>query len=885
MYNALQIHYFFNKFRNLYSHLLSNENFFNQALKIINQTLDFQNQIVNQYWFAKLLYRLISFDYRFFVLLICVKTRKMKNILYPFLVMVIVSTKLFANPPIKGEIKGKVTDQINNHPIEYANIVLFNASDSSMITGTISSEDGLFNLSPIEKGSYYLKIDFLGYEAHYTTPILVESKKQVLDIGIVTLKPTSINLKEAEVVSSTDYISFKVDKKVVNVSEQTNAEGGAVVDALVNVPSVQVDALGNVSLRGSSSFTLLIDGRPSVLDASDALNQIQAASVEKIEIITNPSAKYNAEGTSGIVNLIMKKQKKEGVNGLVNLSLATGNKYTANMNLSKRTNKWTSNLGASYSNKRKRTDSKDERKSLNGDRIFSQNYASDRDIYRKTYELFGGLVFDANQKNSFSLNAKIGQWEFDRNIESKLKASNQIDTTRFFNDEESFLINNKYFSGDMGYHHKFEQDGHQLDLSFYYSGLNNETPNEIAETEVNEWGAPLENTQQYFDIQSTANRNNYQFNADYRLPMGDKWVLESGFLNETNTSQTDYLYQSRTDENNPWETNLDYSGEMKFQRMVNALYASLSTEVKGVQLKAGLRLEMSQRNLEQKTLQKQYDYQNTHLFPSLHVSKSLKNDQQISLSYSQRINRPNEWMLHPSPYSTGRNMLYIGNPELKADFSHSAELGYQLQKKNLLLSTGIYYRQTQNSITTSTTELNDTYYQTYENLDKEVAGGLEMMGQVNLKTWWKMNISANAYYYQLQGNLKSGYEVDDAGMGWNGSFRTTLILKKKTYLEFMAIYYGPSILPQGRSQDFYYFDFFLKRNFFNRKLTVALRSHNTFDTGIYIEDIEGPNFIAHTWFKYEGPTFMMSITYKINKFKRKSSSNQPDMNFDSGLDH
>lgn len=789
-----------------------------------------------------------------------------------------------ANPVDHGEIKGIITDKLTKQPIEYANIVLFQSSDSSMLTGTISSEEGLFILSSIQRGNYYLKVDFLGYDQQIISPIQMSLKKQEINLETIELSPKSILLEEAEVVSNTDYISFKIDKKIVHVSEQVNAEGGPVVDALVNVPSVQVDGSGNVTLRGSSSFTLLIDGRPSILTASDALNQIQASSVEKIEIITNPSAKYQAEGSSGIINLIMKKQKKEGLDGLVNISLATGDKYAAKLLLSKRSSKWTSRLGGLYSNKRKRTESLDERDSYNGDTILSQYTSSDRDIFRRNYQLDGGLVYDANERNSISLNAKIGQWEFDRRIDSDIQNSSNYDSSQFFLRTEKFLIKNQYLSGDMAYQHDFNQEGHELDISIYYSHIKNETPNHIEQIEKNSMGQYLPNELQNYQVQSNANRNDLEFKTDYTLSLGGQTILECGFLNDYKSSITDYLYQSKP-VGSGWQSNSDYSGQIDYKRWVNSMYTSISSEIFKIQVKAGFRVETSSQKINQKDQQKQYDEQNIHIFPSLHLSKSLEKNQQIALSYSQRINRPNEWMLLPSPYSTGRNMLYIGNPELIADITHSFEFSYQLQKQNILLSTDLYFRNSQNSITTTTTEMNGEFFLTYENLQYEIASGIELMSQINIKPWWKMNIGANAYYYKLKGLLKSDYLVDQIGFGWNGNFRTTFILKKKTYFEFMAIYYGPSILAQGKSKDFYYFDFFLRRNFFNRKLSVALRTHNTFDTGIYIEDIEGPHFKSHTWFKYEGPTFMISLTYKINHLKRSTSSNQPDMNFDSGLDH
>lgn len=811
--------------------------------------------------------------------------KKIKPGIIAFILILSMQHMQAAIPSKKASLGGIIVDQASKNPIEYASIVLVNTTDTSLLTGTISAADGSFLIENMEIGTYTLKIHFMGYQTKVIEHIAIKSKKEAVDLGAIPLSPASILLDEAEVAATNNYIDFKIDKKVINVGEHLSAEGGAVVDALHNVPSVQVDAGGNVSLRGSSSFTLLIDGRPSVMDASDALNQIPASSVEKIEIITNPSVKYNSDGTSGIINLLMKKQKIPGFSAQASLTLATGDKYSGSILANQRAQKFGSHLGLSYANKRNQTESNDMREVLSGDSSIFQEISSDRDIYRRNYSIEGGISYDANAHNFYALNCEIGQWEFDRGIDSKMVDNNSWEhAERKLQIKESFMLSNKYIKGDLNYLHKFPKEGHQFETSLYGSLLNNDTPNDISQLELSPPAAYLADAAKYVNIISRAKRDHMRFKADYTLPISDIMNLEAGYQNESRMSATNYSYQFRSGINETWTIDSIRSGEMDFSQRVHAFYTSLSAAVKGISVKGGLRTEYVNQDLSLKGSPQRFDDDRFDFFPSLHLSKSFKNEQQISLSYSKRVSRPNEWMLLPTPYSTGRDMVQVGNPELQPDFTNSYELAYSMRTEIIMLSAESYFREVRDVITPAITEREGVFYQTYENLDKELAAGIDLMTNLNIRPWWSMNLSANIYYYQIKGSLSNKLNVSDESFAWNGRFRTTFIVKQKTFLEFMAVYYGPSILPQGKSQDFYYFDFFVRRHFFDRSLSVALRSHNTFNTGIYLADIEGTNFKSHTSFKYEGPTFLLTLSYRLNNFKRNRSNEHLDMNFDSGLD-
>ncbi len=787
-------------------------------------------------------------------------------------------------PPKKASITGIIIDSKTNQPIEYATIALFNNSDSTLAGGTISGADGSFQIEKVEKGSYFITIKFIGYSTISRSNIVVSSGNERIDLGKIAISQSSITLQETEVIGSNDYIDFKIDKKVVNVREQINAQGSAVVDALINVPSVQVDGAGNVSLRGSTSFTLLIDGQPTVLSPSDALNQIQSASVDKIEIITNPGVKYDSEGTSGIINLIMKKQKNKGTSGQVTLSMATGDKYTGNIHVSKRGGFGSAYLGATYSNRRKKTNSIDDRAYFSGDSVNYQNVVSNRDITRRNYKINGGTELKISEKDHLKADVEFGLWEFDRSIESQISLSNSYDTDQStIENNDRFIITNKYATGNIGYTHKFDKDGHNLDMNIFYSGLYNNTPNDITSSPVSLSNHDTVST--YLSLDSDSDRNHFRAKADYSLPVSNSLNLEFGYQSDVKTSVTEYNYRYNNNYQMGWITDSTLSGSSDYNRYINSFYGSVAYEIGKITLKAGIRTEVTDRTVTEKNSNVKYNYNSVDIFPSLHLSRPVNKTMQIGLSYSRRVDRPNEWMLIPAVVSTGRYMLQFGNPELYPGFTNTFELSFSLKNDKTMLSSGIYTMLTKDAITSTTTEKNGSYYQSYENIDNEISSGLELMTNLNLKTWWRMNLSANAYYYRIAGNLKSGQETDNSSFNWNGSLRTTFILMKKTYFEFLAIYYGPSVLPQGKSQDFYYFDFFIKRSFLKRKLSVVLRSHNTFDTGIYTEDIEGVNYKAHTWFKYEGPTFLVTLTYRFNNFRRHRQINQPDMNFDSGLDH
>jgi len=771
------------------------------------------------------------------------------------------------------KITGQLLDSLSNQNIEYAAIAAYQTDSSLANMGCISNQKGKFVLNDLMPGEYHIIIQHVGFQKKELQKIQISDQKK-LDLGTIYLKPSEILLKEAEVTAEYDYMEFKMAKKVVNVAKHINADAGNVIDVLSGVPSIQTDADGNISLRGSSNFIVLIDGRPSVMDASETLNQIPANTVEKVEIITNPGAKYEAEGAMGIINLIMKKQKSLGTSGQITGKIATGDKYVGNAFVNVKSKKWTHQIGANYSDVRKRTESIDKRNWYNMDTTYSSKIASDRDITRRNYKFEAMSVYQFNDKNSVSLNAEAGQWEFDREIQSHISNAT-LNNLQELNSNSTTFVKNNFADAALNFQHHFDKEGHEIQIDLFYSYIDNNAPNTICESPISQGLSACQ------IIKNQSFLRNYRNKIDYSLPLLENLNINSGLFYQN--KNTNALYDYSLPQLN--QQNTISNGEYEFFREEVSAYVEAQTEALGFQIQAGLRLENAKQLIENRIQKEKFDSHDLCLFPSFQISKSLKENHQMSFGYSKRTTRPDEWKLLPILNSTGRNLLHIGNPDLQAEINHLFELSYHYRNNNTMIVSNIYTNFSKKSITQTTKESNHVFYETHNNIDHSNSTWLDFMWNQKISKWFKFSLSSYLQYSKLNGQLENGYEIDQENFTYGGNIRGTFNITKSTLFEILGIYYGPYQLAQGKAEQFYYVDFFLKQYLLKKQLVLMARTHNTFDSGIYVAELEGSNFNTYTWFNYEGPVFYFSITYKWNNFRRKSKSNQLDMNYDSGLDH
>lgn len=775
----------------------------------------------------------------------------------------------------RAGIHGQVVCGRSGDPIEYATVAVADSA-GHLVNGAVTDATGNYAIRGLAPGIYLLEVSFIGYEKQKTPTVEIHDKKELLVIPPIRLIPVSKTLEEVSVTGELRGVEHKVDRQVVNVAKQSNAAGGTLADVLQNIPSVRVDAEGNVTLRGSTDFTLFIDGKPSVLRGSESLKSIPAETVEKVEVITNPSARYDAAGVSGILNVITKKKQMKGTDALISASAATGDKYTGALKISNRGKRMTGYAEANYAGKWQHTSSRSDRTITSGEIPVKESVSDTRQLYRLDAQGKIGADIPVAGKNSLSFFVQGGSWQFSRGIGALFTTSlqNNPAETEIIT-REDFKVTNNFIGGDLCYTHQFGKNKeHTLTVDLFDSYIESTSPDTYTEPELG--------GMQQIDNQSF--RNNFRFKADYTLPVDQKNKLEAGL--QADLQKSYYLYDYRVMIiDSGWIRNDSLSGTMDYHRDILAAYAVWSGQWLGIDYQAGLRAEQTLQEIAYSAEAGTNRFGYFNLFPSLHLSKDFGETHQVSLSYSRRINRPTEWQLSPLLYSSDRFYLRRGNPGLQPEYIDAIELGYNLQLKKFDLHTEGYARKSRNSINSVILEERGLFYETYENLEQGFNAGTNL--QVIWKPWrWlKLDLGSSLSYSWWEGVLSNGEALKNQTPDLNCTFRPVFVITPITDLTFQAIWYAPSRNVQGLTSSFYYFDFIFRQQFLKKRLVLTVRTHNTFDTGLYRYTASGDGFSSESWYRYEGPVVIAGLSWKINNLKPRAARHEVKMDFDSGLDH
>jgi len=784
------------------------------------------------------------------------------------------------NMPNDGVIKGRIIDKATNQPIEYANIVLYKAKDSTMLTGTISATDGNFELKELPYGKYYMIVNFIGFQKSIINEIRVNPKQIEYNAGEIKLGSSSTQLGEVEVIADRAKVEYKIDKKVVNVSQDANATTGSAADVLQNVPSINVDIEGNVSLRGSSSFTVLIDGKPCVLQGSDALQQIPASSIENIEIITNPSAKYDPDGLAGIINVVMKKNSNRGINGLINLSAGTGDKYKAEVMLNYKTSKFALTGGVNFADNAMHGKGYSERTTTAGDALVT-NF--DRVFYRGNLGFKLGGEYFLNDNNSFQIAGEVGRYNFGREFDSKIysyaSSSNLNIYSNSINESERL---GKFYKLNGGYTHYFGDKNHKIEALAYFENRNadsEETQNEIAAD--HNW---ILSDYSISQVKTTEkdNSNNLRLKLDYTKPIFNDGKIESGLQWIYDTDTENYTAQEFDTLQNQWISSYDFSSEMNFKRNIYAGYFIFSNNFYGFEYMLGLRNEYTDRKITHDKAAEPFIIDRFDFFPTLHISRHLLWEQQVTASYSRRINRPNGRDLDPFPNRRDSYNMRIGNPALEPEYVNSYELSYQKRFKNSYISLETYYRITENKFTRVRTLYDENQVMvTIKNLNKDYAMGSELTFSLEPLRWLNVFTSGNVYYYRIDGEVvEDGSE--ESTISYDARMNTAFIFSTNSRFQITGHYQGPSISPQGKEFPSFEVGLAYKHEFFDKKLSVSLQLRDIFDSDRHESESITPDFSSYDNFSHEPRVFMIALSYKINNFKKKRGGFESEGEQDGG---
>lgn len=776
----------------------------------------------------------------------------------------------------RGVVKGVVIDASSSKPMEFVNVALYSKKDSVLLTGTITNKQGEFSITPVKRGNYYLEINFIGFKKKTVSDIFVNKEQPVVDVGRQTLQPSNTELEGVEIVAEEQRVEYKIDRKIVNVSQDLNSRGGTAVDVLENTPSVEVDIEGNVSLRGSSSFTVLIDGKPTTLDGNDILKQLPASSIQQIEIITNPSVKYDPEGGSGIINIVMKKRKRQGFNGIVNLNAGNENTYGGDFLLNYRAKKTNYYIGAEYNNRNYPGKAEMLRETY-GDTTYFVEADRDRLWRRDGLSAQAGMDYYITDDQTLSLSTRLGEYGFGFELNSQTKAYTEPATsTTYTTDESTFDRTGRFWEANLNYDYKLDNKGQKLELSGFYSYHDDDEKN-FQQTRITDSNFdPIDNNSN--EVISSEKETSYRmrFNADYTLPIRKTSKLEVGAQSKIRQEEINYTLDTYNPAGGGVDQSEFSSRNFNFRQNVHSAYAIFSKEFSFISMKAGLRAEYTDRELSNTDSSETYGINRIDLFPSLHLSKKFNEKNQMMASYSRRINRPRGWYLDPFLSYADQYTLRKGNPDLEPEYTDSYEITYLRYFKKGFLSFETFFRQTNNRIERTAQLYNqDILAMTFINADRDQAFGSELMFNSKLTKWMKINTSGSLYNYKV---IQEG-EDDRQDLSWSLRGNATFNITKSTRLQLSAFYNGPSITSTGSRGDFFMTSMALRQDLFNDKMNLVFRVRDIFLTRGHDNITDQPTYYVNMEHKPSASMISLSLSYKINNFKRK-----PDMNKGDGGD-
>lgn len=791
-------------------------------------------------------------------------------------------------------IKGRIIDGRTHQPIEYASAAVFRATDSSLVAGAVSKANGTFELNNLPAGRYRLKIAFIGYQNFLKTDIQLNNGQRP-DVGDIVLQAASRTLNEVSVKSQQANTINKIDKQVYRAGQFETAKGGSAIDVIKNLPSVSVNGEGNISMRGSESFMVLINGKPVITDAQTVLSQMPANTVENIEVVTSPSAKYDPDGRGGILNIITKKGATDGFTLALNAQGGLpstkdyGNtreplRFGGDATLNYRKSKWDVSVGGNYN----RNDNAGFRE---GD-VFTRNSGSgtitrfpsagERSFKKYNYAGRATVNFTADAANSFSGGLFLGQRYQDRvadliyhNTTSTLNNNALIKSSTYYNSnlqtkEGSFTLAN------FDYTHTF-RDKSTLTASTVYehADLYGSTKNR------NLHYPNTADTIQYVYNPYKRPISGYRFKLDHSKPLG-KGKLESGYQlrYDTQDGQFDYLVTppaSQPDANK-------FQGSLHAKNAINSVYTQYSGKNGKWEYNAGLRYEYATRTVDLSYDPNQHQLNLSNLFPSALLQYNLSGNWKLKADYSKRINRTTNLELNPIPEREHSETLEEGDPDLLPEFIDQVELGINHTFKAGSFFATAYYQHIQNPIQ----RLNSVYADTILNRVYTNAGaakqlGIELGTNLQLTKWWSLYVGANAFNYHISGNIQIlNQPVSVSNQRWAYTFNanTTFQLAKTWSAQANVNYLSKRPTAQGEDSQYFIPNTSIRKTFMNGRLATSLLWQNIgiFNAAKQRITTSGADFYTTTNYIYETNILLINISFNLNRFTSKLKLPNSELN-------
>lgn len=761
----------------------------------------------------------------------------------------------------QGTVKGKIVDRQTNEVLPYVNVRVSQRGTDKMVKGAISDERGHFAVTGLAKGDYRLTVSFVGYK-NAVRDFSITDKAKNINYVVIYIGEDSRTLKEVKVTGQRSQMKLEVDRKTFSVDQVLAAAGGSASDLLENIPSVEVSTDGEISLRGNSSVEVWINGKASGLttdNRAEILQQIPAESIEKVEVIDNPGAKYSAEGSAGIINIVLKRDRKAGYYGSVRAGMNTmgGGQAGANINYSSGPLDAFANIG--FRARKNKGGSLSEQTYAN--RGTYQNYEAEDE--RKGRNLFAraGLTWHFTKKDEISLSGMTMLGKRDNLSLTPYRygtIGGAADSHVMFRRSEGDGDMNMY-NVELGYTHTFG-DKHKLDFNLSYNKWDNDDSNYYRDSTT--FADPLlPTTYSYQYRPMLINNRSWETKLDYENQIAENFKIEAGYngrFSHENTPQELWRDNANWDGRDMTEDR-DYFNRFIYDIDIHALYATVTTKLGRLGIMAGLRGEYWRVNTES------YDYDQERdpalrdepfkkdyfqLFPSLFLNYPLTETSQLQLNYTRRLRRPWGGQLNSFRNTRDATMVSFGNPELTPEFTHAFSLNYLKTWTDHTLSVGTYYRPTTDVIQSVRWNKDGVMYSTHQNVTGSRSAGMELILKDKLFRILDLTTTVNAYYYKLDG---FSYEIDgvtvtgqsDENFSWDARILAGLILPYDISLQATGNYRSRSVITQGYRKPTASLDLGLRKSMFNKMLTFSVNWRDVFGTRKWETFTEGEDFTRH----------------------------------------
>ena len=773
-----------------------------------------------------------------------------------------------------GIITGVLHDVSTNEHVEYGSVVLFRSSDSTMISGSLTDAKGKFLIEKIKPGKYYIRIQFIGYENKIIPNVNISAQNADIKLGDISIHPNSSSLSGVVITSQKAMITNNLDKKVITVDKNMAIGGGTATDVMENVPSVSVDADGNVSLRGNPNITLLIDGKPSSqtgISTSDVLNQIPANAIESVEVITNPSVRYDPDGTTGIINIVLKKKALQGFNGIISGNAGTGDKYNGTLNLNYRKDKFNIFVGADGRLNHMKTSMESTRTTTYTDatEVLKQSQSGSMD--RNMYSLTGGIDYYLDTRNNMTFSVINRNMSFNSTGTTLNSNYNDSDSLlRYFERQNEGIRNVNSYDYTLSYKHLFPQKGREYTNDIIYSSnvMNNEA-------DINQQDYLLQGFEPVGDPfmqKNTAVNTNklLTVQGNYVYPMNENGRIEAGYKAALRDMKMRYDYSYYNDTTG-WVSQEDLKNQYDYSDQLYAVYGIYGNSIGKLKYQAGLRFE--QVFTKSKVFQTNTDYNSSYsqFYPSLHTQYDLGKERELQFSYSRRVQRPSPRELNPYvDYSDSLN-IETGNPALKPEFATSLELGIQKYWKTSSITTSIFYNRTKDVVEDITRiQDNGVTITMPMNINTSTKYGMELIGTISPQKWVKINANASFFQDVMSALPKENIEGSKL-FSWNTRLNLSFFPWKNGSFQLIGNYNAPTRNIQEYHKEQYYADASFRQDFLKNKLSLSLRLTDVFNTRTFYETTSGNGFSTESKRYRESRVFYVGLQMQINNYNKKLS--------------